>query len=135
MECKNCIENKRCKDSFTSWIFFIIGLIATMAIRAVTILANIGPIYAKVAWYIGVFGFLLFFIYKYRVNQSRSDLIDKQDIMKKLIQKTQLTDEDYSVVSSIFCALRSRKERINYLFIFALSAVVLALAIYLDFIK
>jgi len=49
MECKNCIEYRRCKDSFVSWIFFIIGLIATMAIRAVTILANIDPIYAKIA--------------------------------------------------------------------------------------
>ena len=135
MECKNCIEYKRCKDSFASWIFFIIGLIATMAIRAVTILANIDPIYAKIAWYFGVFGFLLFFIYKFRVNQSRSDLIDRRNIMQKLIQKNQLTDEDYNFVSSVFCALRSKKERINYLFIFALSAIALILAIYLDFIR
>jgi len=135
MECKNCIEYRRCKDSFVSWIFFIIGLIATMAIRAVTILANIDPIYAKIAWYFGVFGFLLFFIYKFRVNQSRSDLIDRRNIMQKLIQKNQLTDEDYNFVSSVFCALRSKKERINYLFIFALSAIALILAIYLDFIR
>jgi len=135
MECKNCIEYRRCKDSFVSWIFFIIGLIATMAIRAVTILANIDPMYAKIAWYFGVFGFLLFFIYKFRVNQSRSDLIDRRNIMQKLIQKNRLTDEDYNFVSSIFCALRSKKERINYLFIFALSAIALILAIYLDFIR
>jgi len=135
MECKNCIEYKRCKDSFVSWIFFIIGLIATIAIRAVTILSNINPVYAKIAWYFGVFGFLLFFIYKFRVNQSRSDLIDKHNIMQKLIQKNQLTDEDYNFVSSIFCALRSKKERINYIFIFALSAIALILAIYLDFIR
>jgi len=135
MECKNCIEHKRCKDSFLSWIFFIIGLIATMAIRVVTILANIDPIYAKIAWYFGVFGFLLFFMYKFRVNQSRSDLIDRRNIMQKLIQKNQLTDEDYNFVSSVFCALRSKKERINYLFIFALSVIALILAIYLDFIR
>ena len=135
MECKNCIEYRRCKDSFVSWIFFIIGLIATMAIRAVTILANIDPICAKIAWYFGVFGFLLFFIYKFRVNQSRSDLIDRRNIMQKLIQKNQLTDEDYNFVSSVFCALRSKKERINYIFIFALSAIALILAIYLDFIR
>ena len=135
MECKNCIEYRRCKDSFVSWIFFIIGLIATMAIRAVTILANIDPVYAKIAWYFGVFGFLLFFIYKFRINQSRSDLIDRRNIMQKLIQKNQLTDEDYNFVSSVFCALRSKKERINYLFIFALSAIALILAIYLDFIR
>jgi len=55
--------------------------------------------------------------------------------MQKLIQKNQLTDEDYNFVSSVFCALRSKKERINYLFIFALSAIALILAIYLDFIR
>ena len=135
MKCENCIEYKRCKDSFASWIFFAIGLIATIAIRAVTILVNIRPIYGKIAWYIGVGGFVLFFIYKFRINQTRTRLIEKHNLVHKISQKNQLTDQDYELVSGILCSLRSKKETINYIFIFGLSALALALALYLDFIK
>ena len=60
--CLNCAEHKNCKDSFVSWVFFIIGIIATVAIRVVTVLIYLDPIYAKIAWYIGVMGFFLFFV-------------------------------------------------------------------------
>ena len=134
-KCENCIEAKRCRDSCLSWVFFIIGLVATIAIRAVTVLMHLNPVYAKVAWYIGVGGFFLFFVYKFRVNQVRSDLIAQQELVDKINSRQQLTEENYNLVSAILCALSSRKERINYFFIFGLSAVALLLAVYMDFIK
>ena len=134
-KCTNCVERKRCRDSCTSWIFFIIGLIATIAIRVVTVLISVDPIYAKIAWYVGVAGFFLFFAYKYRVSQARSRLIARRKLVEKISQRERLTDEDYGLIGAIFCALSSRKERINYIFIFGLSAVALILAVYLDFIR
>ena len=135
LKCKDCTEYKRCKDSFASWIFFLVGLVATIAIRAVTILVNVKPFYGKLAWYIGVGGFLIFFIYKFRVSTMRANLIEKNKLMDKMSKRTHLTSQDYALVGSILCALKSRKETINYLFIFGLSAVALVLAIYLDFIR
>lgn len=134
-KCENCIEAKRCRDSCLSWVFFIIGLVATIAIRAVTVLMHLNPVYAKVAWYIGVGGFFLFFVYKFRVNQVRSDLIAQQELVDKISSRQQLTEENYNLVSAILCALSSRKERINYFFIFGLSAIALLLAIYMDFLR
>ena len=134
-KCINCAENKRCKDSFVAWIFFIIGIIATIAIRLVTVLIDIQPIYGKIAWYIGVGGFFLFFIYKFRIYRERRDSIEKANLVQKLSKKSELTEDDYNVISSILCALRSRKELINYIFIFALSAIALMLAVYFDFIR
>ena len=134
-ECATCLEHKRCKDSYASWLFFIIGLIATIAIRVVTVLIEVNPIYGKAAWYIGVGGFLLFFVYKFKINQSRSKLIGQRDLVDKINQGKQLTREDYDLIGTILCALSSKKERINYLFIFILSAVALLLAIYMDFLK
>jgi len=134
-KCENCIEAERCRDSHVSWIFFIIGLVATIAIRAVTVLMHLNPVYAKVAWYIGVGGFFLFFVYKFRVNQVRSDLIAQQELVDKVSSRQQLTEENYNLVSAILCALSSRKERINYFFIFGLSAIALLLAVYMDFLK
>ena len=134
-KCTTCVEYKRCRDSFTSWIFFIIALVATVAIRVVTVLVHVNPVYGKAAWYVGVGGFLLFFIYKFKVNQTRSTLINQRNLVDKVSHREQLTEEDYNLVSTILCALSSKKERINYFFIFALSAAALVLAIYMDFLK
>ncbi len=135
MECIDCVERRRCRDSFTSWIFFVIALIATIAIRVVTVLINIDPIYAKIAWYIGVGGFFIFFVYKFKVSQTRAKLIEQRKLVDKISQKSQLTEDDYDLISAILCSLSSKKERINYFFIFGLSAIALILAIYFDFIR
>lgn len=134
-KCINCIEYKRCRDSYTSWIFFIIGLIATVAIRVVTVLMHVNPVYGKIAWYIGVSGFFLFFVYKFKVNHTRSRFIEQNNLVHKFHNQEQLTEEDYNVIGSILCALSSKKERLNYIFIFGLSAIALILALYFDFLK
>lgn len=134
-KCINCVEYKRCEDSRISWVFFIIGLIATIAIRVVTVLMHVDPVYAKVAWYIGVGGFFIFFVYKFRVNQTRARLIDESNLLDKIQREVQLTKEDFDLISAILCGLSSKKERINYFFIFGLSAIALLLAVYFDFIK
>ncbi len=134
-KCINCVEYKRCRDSHVSWLFFIIGLIATVALRVVAVLIDIKPVYGKVAWYIGVSGFFVFFVYKFKVGQARSKLISQKNLVDKIAHQKQLTEEDYSLIGAILCSLSSRKERINYFFIFGLSAVALLLAVYMDFLK
>ena len=134
-KCVDCVEYKRCRDSYASWVFFIIGLIATVAIRVVTVLIHMKPIYGKIAWYIGVGGFLSFFVYKFKVNQTRAKLINERNLVDKITHQKQLTEEDYNLIGAILCGLSSKKEGINYLFIFVLSTVALLLAIYMDFIK
>ncbi len=133
-KCIECAEKKRCKDTKTSWIFFILGLIATLAIRVVTLLMDIDPIYGKTAWYIGVGGFLLFFLYQYNINKARHKLISERKLIDKVEGLEKLSEEDYKVIGPILCSLSSNKERINYFFIFLLSAIALILAIYFDFI-
>ena len=133
--CLNCSQRKSCGDSFASWIFFIIGLIATVAIRVVTVLMDIKPVYGRIAWYIGVGGFLLFFIYKFNTNRTLSRIIEKENLIEKARDKEPLSREEYNLIAEILCNLKSEKERINYFFIFAVSAIALLLAIYFDFIK
>ena len=133
MSCKNCTDKSRCKDGFTSWIFFIVGIIATIAIRIVTLMMHLDPFYGKISWYIGVGGFFIFFMYKFKVLNKRSQKIAQQDMLGKIDRKEALTDDDYDLVRVIFCNLTSKKERINYLFIFGLSAVAFVIAAYIDF--
>ena len=134
-KCINCPEYKNCKDSFASWIFFIIGIIATIAIRGVTVLIHVNPIYSKIAWYIGVGGFFIFFVYKFRINRTRTKVITDRKLVEKVKNRKDLRDEDYNLISAILCGLNSKKETINYIFIFGLSAVAILLAVYMDFIK
>jgi hypothetical protein len=134
-KCINCAEYKRCKESSISWLFFIIGLIATIAIRAVTVLIHIDTLYGQIAWYIGVAGFLIFFVYKFRVDQSRSRLIRDSRLMDKISQSDKIEREDRALISSVLCALSSNKDSINYFVIFASSAIALVIAIYFDFLR
>ncbi len=134
-KCIKCSQYKNCRDSFVSWLFFIIGIISTVAIRVVTVLIHKNPIYANIAWYIGVCGFFVFFVYKFKVNQRRAKLIEQKNFVDRIAYRKKLSEEDYSLIGAILCSLKSRKERINYLFIFGLSAVALLLAIYFDFLR
>lgn len=133
--CRECSEYRNCKDSFSSWIFFIIGIIATIAVRVVTVLIHLDPVYAKLAWYIGIGGFLAFFVYKFKVNQLRSKLIRERGLMDKITNQKRLSEEDYGLIGSLLCSLSSKKETINYFLIFAFSALALVLALYIDFFK
>jgi hypothetical protein len=134
-KCINCSEYKNCKDSFAAWIFFIIGLAATVSIRIMAVLMHFNTIYAKLAWYIGIIGFFIFFLYKFRVSSARSRVIAQQNLVEKINSKKTLSDEDYAVMNAILCGLSSRKEQINYMVIFGLSAITIFFAIYMDFIK
>ena len=133
--CINCSEFKRCQESRASWLFFIIGMIATIALRAVTVLADMDPWYGKIAWYIGVGGFFIFFIYKFKVDQARHSLIVKSQLMEKVFQGKSMAEEDRALISSILCSLSSNKDRINYFLIFASSALAIIAAVYFDFIR
>ncbi|MFH1352351.1 MAG: hypothetical protein ABIH68_02110 [bacterium] len=133
--CKNCVEYKNCRDSLSSWIFFIIGLIATIAIRIVIVLIPVYPVYGKLAWYIGVGGFFLFFLYKFKVSNTRAESIKRSNLVDKIRGKKELSPEDYSLVNGILCSLSSKKERINFFFIFGLSALALIIAVYVDFLR
>jgi len=98
-------------------------------------LAHLDSVYGKISWYVGVSGFLVFFVYKYRILKKRTYEIKQYNILDKLKSKKELTEEDYGLIESILCSLTSKKEQINYLFIFCLSAVALMIAFYVDFIK
>ena len=108
--CYDCGEKNRCRDSFISWLFFLVGIIATIAVRAVNLLDLHNPIYGKIAWYIGVAGFFVFFIYKFKVESSRSRLIKKAKISHKIHNHEKLEPEDYRLVGAILCSLTSKKD-------------------------
>ena len=134
-KCKDCSERKACSDSVWSWIFLFIGILAAIAMRVVVLFMHVNPAYAKAAWYTGVGLFFLFFVYRYNVSRSRAAVISKQNLMQKIHGNEPLKEEDRKVIGNILCSLISRKERINFMVIFVLSAIALTIAIIADMIK
>lgn len=133
--CLNCSEYRRCKEDTASWMFFIIGLVATIAIRAVTVLVHIKPTYGQIAWYVGVLGFLVFFVYKFKVEHARSRLIKESRLIYRIMHEDAMEKGDRALVSSLLCSISSGKDKINYFVIFASSAIAVAVAVYLDFFR
>jgi len=133
--CYDCFKTKSCKDPFISWVFFSVALVATIAIRAVNVALAYNSVWAKVLWYVGVVGFLIFFAYKFRYDNGLHMELKKTGLADKLLNKSALGDHDYEVLGTIVCKLSSKKDKINYFFIFFFSGLALILAIYVDFFK
>jgi hypothetical protein len=121
-----------CRDSRISWLFFIVGLIATIALRVIEPLRLFDPLYAKVSWYVGVSGFFLFFAYKYAGILRTSRLVRESGLMERIHCKSKLSEGDYSLLAGVICAQDNWKERVNYFAIFLLSAAALAVALWFD---
>ncbi len=123
---------KICSDSPVTTLFFIIGLIATISIRAIGIAGIFSDIVTKILWYIGVIGFLLFFVYKYKVEVGRRKIIIENNIIESILNNQKFNDQEKDILISIMCGLVSKKDPINYFVIFFTSAVSLVIALIFD---
>jgi hypothetical protein len=131
-KCESCSLRGVCRESTASWIFFMVGLIATIAMRIIEPLNVFSPVYGKISWYVGVLGFTLFFLYKYRVLLGQNRIILETGLKEKLSSHGNLSDGDFALLSQILCSQYNWKERVNFIAIFSLSALALALALYTD---
>ncbi len=123
---------KKCKDSPVAWFYFVVGLVATIAIRAIGVFHFLGPLFSKILWYIGIVGFFLYFIYKYKVETNRRKYIFKSNLLEKLSIGAELNKEDIEFLNSIICSSLSKKDAINYFVIFFTSGIGLLIALFFD---
>ncbi len=134
-KCLRCIEYKNCRDNFSSWLFFFIGIIATISIRVVSILLHISSFWAQFSWYVGVVGFLIYFAYKFKIDQRRSRAIRNNNLILKLSQEEKLSRQEKDFLIALLCAFSSKKDRINYFLIFVTSALALVITVIMDILN
>ena len=48
--------------------FFVMGLLSALAFRAIIVLIRVEPAWVRPVWYVGITGYLLFFLYRYNFN-------------------------------------------------------------------
>ena len=119
---------------FTIIGFMIIGLVSAISFRALTIIHDLKPEWMRGVWYFGVIGYILFFAYRYYISIKRKKAISQNRLLEK-VKSGELNEDDRELINYVLASIMKSKENINYLFIFALSAATLLLAVYMDFFQ
>ncbi|MDD5771485.1 MAG: hypothetical protein PHO81_04535 [Candidatus Omnitrophica bacterium] len=134
-KCLNCEAYARCRTTAASWVFLFIGLTATVSIRLVNLVLPFGIFWPRFFWYVGIGGFFLYFLYKFKQDKILRRELEKYQIHSKISDGKDLDAVDKEFLRTMICRLRSNKDVINYFVIFSSSAIVMVLAVYQDFIK
>lgn len=119
-------------SSFYRIFIFTVGVIATIAYRAVIVLNNYSPFWLEVFWYIGTVGFILYFGHRFNVENKRDRLIEKLELVKKVEAGQPLNNEDKTALLYVLKSLESSLAKWNYIAIFFFSGLAIAYALYVD---
>ncbi len=111
--------------------FFVLGIVGAISFRILIFTDRIDPSLTKVVWYIGVLGYLFFFMYRYYISKKRRAVIEESKILQKISDGEKLSQDDIAVAKYIFGSILKSKENINYLVIFILSFVVIFMDLFL----
>lgn len=112
-------------------LFFLVGIFATLAYRAIIILEHIDGPWLKITWYLGTIGFVIYFAHRFSVTEKRAKVITDYQLIEKIDQPNWSAD-DRTALRYVLSTLRSSKERWNYIMIFGSSAIALLVGAWLD---
>ena len=113
------------------WIF-IVGVIATIAYRAVIVLNHYSPFWLEVFWYIGTVGFIWYFGHRWLIETRREKLIEKLSLINKIEAGKTFNPEEKDALLYILKGLSTSLAKWNYVAIFFFSFLAMAYAIYTD---
>ena len=107
--------------------FFLVGLLSSVAFRAIILFQKFNPDWVRPVWYFGVIGYMIFFLYRYCISQRRKRAIDQSAIIEKIGAGSPLRAEDREAALYLLNSIRKSQEDWNYLAIFVLSIVAVVL--------
>lgn len=103
------------------YCFFAIGVISAIAFRAIIVFERLDPLWVRPLWYVGVIGYMVFFLYRYYISEKRKKAIKEFQLIEKVKANACLTDEDRDVVIYLLSSIKKSPENVNYFIIFLLS--------------
>lgn len=106
---------------------FLIGLLSSVAFRAIILFQKFHPSWVRPVWYFGVLGYMLFFIYRYYISLRRKRAIADSHIIEKIREGVSLDVSDREAALYLLNSIRKSQEDWNYLAIFALSMIAIGL--------
>ncbi len=120
---------------YVIYTFFSIGLISAIAFRGIIIVQKLEPDWVRTVWYTGTMGYILFFLYRYKITKKRKKAVEEFQLIEKLKTNACLTEEDREVVLYLLSSIRASLEDLNYAIIFLLSIIAIAADILLTALK
>ncbi|OIP44645.1 MAG: hypothetical protein COX17_06105 [Deltaproteobacteria bacterium CG23_combo_of_CG06-09_8_20_14_all_60_8] len=112
-------------------LFFAIGVLSAVAFRALIIVQHVRPALFRSVWYGGLFGYIIFFAYRYAITRKRRQAIGRFRLIEKIQGNACLSDEDREVAVYLLSSLVKSRENLNYLIIFLLSILAVAMDLFL----
>ena len=107
-------------------LVFWIGIVATVAYRAIIIVGHYSQAWTDIIWYIGTIGFVWYFGHRYHIEKKRDKIIIKHNLIKKVKNCKDLKNEDREALEYTLKSLASSKSSWNYIAIFIASGIALA---------
>src|SRR5689334_7144289 len=94
---------------------FFIGLLSSVAFRAIILFQKFHPGWVRPVWYFGVVGYMVFFIYRYYISLRRKRAIAQSGIMEKIRDGQTLDSDDREAALYLLNSVRKSQEDWNYL--------------------
>lgn len=110
---------------------FILGLLSSVAFRALILIQRFEPGWVRPVWYFGVLGYMVFFIYRYAISQRRKRVVSQSNLIEKIRDGKSLNADERAAALYLLNSVRKSQEDWNYLAIFALSILAIALDLWL----
>ena len=117
------------------YCFFALGIISAIAFRAIIVFQRLEPSWVRPVWYVGVLGYMVFFLYRYYISEKRKKAVEDFQLIEKVKANACLTDEDREVVIYLLSSIGKSPENINYFIIFLLSIAAIVVDIYFAVVK
>lgn len=127
---------KKLPHTFPSYIihgFFFIGLISAVAFRSIIVFQRLEPAWVRPVWYVGVLGYISFFLYRYTITKKRKSAVKEYELIEKVQANACLSEEEREVVTYLLSSIKKSREDINYLVIFILSILAILADILFSF--
>jgi len=113
-------------------LVFVVGVLATLAYRAVVILNHYSAFWVEVVWYFGTVGFIWYFAHRWRIETKREKLIAEFKLTEKIENNNNLEPKDKEALVYILKGLSTSLASWNYIVIFASSFLAIFYAVYMD---
>jgi hypothetical protein len=117
---------------YVIYLFFSLGLISAVAFRAIIVFQRMEPRWVRPVWYVAVLGYVLFFLYRFRISRKRKRAIERFRLIEKVKANACLTEEDREVVLYLLSSIKVSLEDLNYAIIFILSVAAVAADLLLE---
>ncbi|MFA6493290.1 MAG: hypothetical protein WCV58_04085 [Patescibacteria group bacterium] len=127
------MENLKTHSKAIREMYFIVGVVATIAYRIIIIFSGSSEFWLNLCWYTGTIGFVIYFAHRFQISENRAKVIKEKQLEEK-VKQIELSPEDKEAMAYVFKSLNVSTERWIYIIIFVSSALALIAGIYLDFI-